>query len=190
MSHSLCEGPLAPFTIQQAGSTTSPMIDRGPVFAAGASAGMVAGAFAAFVVALAAAGAGALAGAGLAGVTCTVPVVVLPWARARAGVQDGSRARTRSANVIRVFIQNLHGIANGRVARLSIPSLTEYRDRPQEARPARSIRRPFRACAVTWHRVRSPRTPAQEPLRRVCVSGTTRCPRAPPRASNRGATSK
>src|SRR2546428_10881953 len=135
MAHSLCEAPFAPFTIQQAGSTTSPMIDRGPVFAAGASPGFVDAVFAVFVVAFAPAGACAFAGAPLAGVTCTAPAVVLPCAPVRAGVHNGNRARARRANVIRVFIQDLHGTANGRGTRISNRSLTEFRDRRQEARP-------------------------------------------------------
>src|SRR5258705_1677396 len=110
MAHSLCEGPFAPFTIQQAGSTTSPMIDRGPTLAAVPSAfvafavvafAVVAFAVVAFAVALPAAAAGALAGAGLGGVTCTVPVVAVPCAAARLVIHDGTSARTRRANVIR-----------------------------------------------------------------------------------------
>src|SRR5206468_10051783 len=109
MAHTLCEGPFAPFTIQQAGSTTSPMIDRGPTLAAAPSAfvafAVVAFAVVAFAVALPVAAPGALAGAGLGGVTWTVPVVAVPCAPARVVIHAGTRDGTSRARVIRAFIQ-------------------------------------------------------------------------------------
>src|SRR2546426_2883792 len=88
IAHSLCEGPLAPFTIQHAGSTTSPTIERAPTFAPGAAASFFAD-FADFaapdfaavtgltvvVVTVPFAGSafGAVAGAGFPGATCAVP---------------------------------------------------------------------------------------------------------------------
>src|SRR5258705_13778849 len=63
IAQSLCAAPLAPFTIQQAGSTTSPTIERAPTFKGSASLDALADVA---VAAFAAGGGVGAAGAGVA----------------------------------------------------------------------------------------------------------------------------
>src|SRR5678810_217947 len=93
MAQSLCCTPFAPFTIQHAGSTTSPTIVRGPTFAGSAS-------FAAAVAAGVAGFATAAAGLGVA--------VGVPCANAAGAMERTNEARSMAAKALRVFIRDLH----------------------------------------------------------------------------------
>src|SRR6267378_251605 len=136
IAHSLCEGPLAPFTIQHAGSTTSPTIERAPTFAPGATASF----FAAFAVAdfavpdfaapgfagvaglavvvvtvpFAGSGFGAgVDGAGFAGATCGVPVAGPDCANAADRDQSENTASASEAMALRVVMLVLHAGVQG-----------------------------------------------------------------------------
>src|SRR3989442_15989121 len=126
IAHSLCDGPFAPFTIQHAGSTTSPITERAPTleaeasfleadpaFAAAGFAGLIVVVFTApdlaggtatglglvgDAVPLTTTGlAGAFFARGFAGGTPSAPVRGGPrWANAAGGVPNHNTARPRA----------------------------------------------------------------------------------------------
>src|SRR5258705_2780737 len=113
IAQSLCAAPLAIFTIQHAGSTTSPTIERAPTFTGSASldalADVAVAAFAA-VAGLAAAAAGvaglaAVAAGAAFGVAVGVPEVA-DCANAAAARDIMNAAGTNAAKTLRVFIQS------------------------------------------------------------------------------------
>src|SRR6266550_8561885 len=105
IAHSLCDGPFAPFTIQHAGSTTSPTIERALPFTEAASASFFVADAPAFAVA-----AGFAAAAGLAGAAPVVGVVP-DWASAIEVTDNVNAASTRAAKAFLVFIRVLHPMA-------------------------------------------------------------------------------
>src|SRR5882762_6279620 len=103
IAQSLCAAPLAPFTIQHAGSTTSPTIERAPTFTGSASLDALADvAVAAFA---AVAGLAAVAAGAAFGVAVGVPEVA-DCANAAAARDIMNASSTNAAKTLRVFIQS------------------------------------------------------------------------------------